>query len=56
MKKKILIVDDEINIGIMLSKFLTKKGFEVSEVISGAAALTALATQNFDLVLCDYRL
>lgn len=56
MKKKILIVDDEISIGLMLSKFLTKKGFEVSNITSGKRVLQALEKERFDLVLCDYRL
>lgn len=56
MKKRILIVDDEINIGLLLSTFLTKNGFEVSSTTSGSAALTVLSEQTFDLVLCDYRL
>lgn len=56
MKKKILIVDDEISIGLLLSKFLTKKGFEVSNVTSGKKVLQAIGKERFDLVLCDYRL
>jgi two-component system response regulator HydG len=38
MKKKILIVDDEVNIGLLLSKFLTRDGFEVAHAVSGASA------------------
>ncbi|WP_145858486.1 sigma-54-dependent transcriptional regulator [Pedobacter suwonensis] len=56
MKKKILIVDDEISIGLLLSRFLTKKGFEVSNVTSGKKVMQALGKERFDLVLCDYRL
>jgi len=54
--KKILIVDDEISLGLLLSKFLTKKGFHVSNVTTGKKALQALEKERFDLVLCDYRL
>jgi two-component system response regulator HydG len=54
--KKILIIDDEVNIGLLLSKFLTKNGFIVDAVTSGAAALDYLTTKQYDLVLCDYRL
>ncbi|MGQ7853330.1 sigma-54-dependent transcriptional regulator [Pedobacter sp. WC2501] len=54
--KKILIVDDEISIGLLLSKFLTKKGFEVSNVTTGKKVLQTLEKEHFDLVLCDYRL
>ncbi|SDC84065.1 sigma-54-dependent transcriptional regulator [Pedobacter soli] len=56
MKKRILIIDDEINIGLLLSTFLTKNGFEVVSTTSGTAALSVLSEQAFDLVLCDYRL
>jgi len=54
--KKILIIDDEVNIGLLLSKFLTKNGFVVDAVTSGASALEHLTTRQYDLVLCDYRL
>ena len=56
MKKKILIVDDEVNIGLLLSKFLTRDGFEVANAVSGASAMKILAEETFDLILCDYRL
>ncbi|NII84193.1 MULTISPECIES: sigma-54-dependent transcriptional regulator [unclassified Pedobacter] len=56
MKKKVLIVDDEISIGLLLSKFLTKNGFEVSNVTTGRTVLQILEKERFDLVLCDYRL
>jgi len=56
MKKKILIIDDEVNIGLLLSKFLTRNGFEVSNAITGTSALEILTNETFDLVLCDYRL
>lgn len=54
--KKILIVDDEINIGLILSKFLIRNGFEVDSVTSGSAAVEALAKETYTLVLCDFRL
>jgi two-component system response regulator HydG len=56
MKNKILIIDDEVNIGLLLSKFLTKSGFEVSNTTTGSAALEILNNEKFDLILCDYRL
>jgi two-component system, NtrC family, response regulator HydG len=54
--KKILIIDDEINIGQLLSKFLSKNGFEVRTATSGAGGLDLLSKEEFKLVLCDYRL
>lgn len=56
MKKKILIIDDEVNIGLLLSRFLTRNGFEVANVITGGSAFELMAAEKFDLVLCDYRL
>lgn len=56
LMKKILIVDDEVNIGLLLSKFLTRNSFSVETATSGNSALEHLARQHFDLVLCDYRL
>ncbi|MEO8793913.1 MAG: sigma-54 dependent transcriptional regulator [Daejeonella sp.] len=53
---KILIVDDEINIGTLLSAFLTRNGFEVTVATSGTSAFEQLSKQQFSLVLCDYRL
>ena len=54
--RKILIVDDEVNIGLLLSKFLTRNNFSVSTATSGLSALDYLAKETYDLVLCDYRL
>lgn len=54
--KRILIVDDEINIGLLLSKFLTRNGYDVSIATSGATALDFLSKESFNLVLCDFRL
>lgn len=53
---KILIIDDEVNIGILLSKFLTRNGFEVSTSSTGTSALELMTKESFHLVLCDYRL
>ncbi|NEU09096.1 sigma-54-dependent Fis family transcriptional regulator [Flavihumibacter sp. R14] len=53
---KILIVDDEINIGLILSKFLTRNGFEVNTATTGASALDHLSKSFYHLVLCDFRL
>lgn len=54
--KKILIVDDEVNIALLLSKFLTRNNFEVVSSSTGANAMEQLRTGHFDLVLCDFRL
>jgi two-component system response regulator HydG len=51
-----MIIDDEINICTLLSKFLGKHGFKVDTTMSGAAALKMMKEKPYDLVLCDYRL
>ncbi len=54
--KKLLIIDDEINTANLLSRFLTRNGFEVMTAASGAAAAEILKSHEFTLVLCDFRL
>ncbi|KHJ38307.1 transcriptional regulatory protein ZraR [Pedobacter glucosidilyticus] len=54
--KKILIVDDEVNIGLLLSKFLSRNGFEIKTATSGTSAFDILSKETFNLVLCDFRL
>ena len=54
--KKILIIDDEVNVVQLLSKFLTRNGFDVSTASSGNSGIEILKTESFDLVLCDFRL
>ena len=54
--KKILIVDDEVNTALLLSKFLTRNGFEVSTAASGSSGMEYLKEGNYSLVLCDFRL
>jgi len=54
--KNILLIDDEINIGQLLSKFLSKNGYQVSVATSGAKAFEIINNEFFDLVLCDFRL
>ncbi|GAB3915072.1 sigma-54-dependent transcriptional regulator [Mucilaginibacter boryungensis] len=54
--KRILIVDDEVNVGLLLSKFLTRNNFDVTTANNGASAMEHLKNGEFDLVLCDFRL
>jgi two-component system response regulator HydG len=42
--KKILIIDDEVNVALLLSKFLTRNGFDVSTASSGTSGLEQLKT------------
>ncbi len=54
--KRILIIDDDNDICLLLAKFLKKKGFEASYENTGEEGIKALKQEKTDLVLCDYRL
>src|SRR5664279_3005322 len=56
MKKKILIIDDDLDMCALLSRFLNKKGFEPEVAHNGAKGLARFNEEFFDIVLCDYRL
>jgi len=51
--KKVLIVEDEIGIRILLSDLLSSKGFEVSMARDGKESLEKLEVCSFDLVVTD---
>jgi two-component system sensor histidine kinase/response regulator len=52
-KEKILIVDDTAHVRQLLSAMLTKRGYEVQVVDSGAEALTTIQESPPDLILLD---
>jgi two-component system response regulator HydG len=54
--KKILIIDDEVNVAQLLSKFLTRNGFEIQTASNGITGMEALKNGEYSLVLCDFRL
>ena len=56
MNKKVLIIDDDLDMCMLLSKFLTRKGFEVETAHSGVKGIQKFKEGSFDIVLCDYRL
>jgi DNA-binding NtrC family response regulator len=51
--KRILIVDDEENARIGLSKLLTQEGFEVGSAANGNEALDYLCQKKVNLVISD---
>lgn len=55
-KAAILIVDDDQDICLVLSKFLTKSNYEVHHAHTGNEALSLLRITSYDLILCDYKL
>jgi two-component system response regulator HydG len=54
--KKILIVDDEISVCTLLTRFLSKNGYDAQSCTSGAEAMRLLKSEHFDIMLCDYHL
>jgi len=53
MAKRILVVDDEPDIRMMLSKLLEAKGFETDQADNGESALTMLTASDYDLMILD---
>ena len=51
--KKILVVDDEENARIALSRILAREGYVVDSVSNGFEALNYLRQQEVDLILTD---
>jgi two-component system response regulator HydG len=53
---KLLIIDDDRDICLLLSKFLAKNNYEVDVAHTGEEGLKLLRASEYTLVLCDYRL
>lgn len=56
MKKRVLIIDDDIDICTLLSRFLAKEGYETEVAYTGNKGVAKFKEGTFDIVLCDYRL
>ncbi len=56
MADTILVVDDDNDIRLLLTRFLSKNGYETASAGSGASAIAWLKDNQPDLVLCDFRL
>ena len=56
MKKRVLIIDDDMDMCTLLSRFLTRNGYETDVAYSGQKGLAKFEEENFDAVLCDFRL
>ncbi len=56
MKKRILIIDDDVDICSLLSRFLTRNGYETDSAQTGSKGLAKIKESYFDMVFCDYRL
>jgi len=56
MKKRVLIIDDDMDMCTLLSRFLTRHGYETDVAYSGQKRIAKFEEENFDAVLCDFRL
>ena len=55
-KKRILIVEDDMDISMVEEAYLQSSGFETRIVTEGTAVAAALQEEHFDLVLLDLML
>lgn len=56
MKKKILIIDDDMDMCGLLSRFLERKGYETVACHTGNKGLAKYNEVQSEVVLCDFRL
>lgn len=56
LRKRILLVDDEIGIRLTLPHILSKHGFDVTSVASLEDAVAEIQTDSFDALLSDLNL
>jgi len=56
MKKRVLIIDDDMDMCTLLSRFLSRNGYETEVAYSGQKGLAKFEEESFDAVLCDFRL
>lgn len=55
-KNKILLVEDDVNLGSILKDFLNVKNFEVTLTMDGESAIKHLAKETYDLCIFDVML
>ncbi|MBK7883344.1 MAG: sigma-54-dependent Fis family transcriptional regulator [Chitinophagaceae bacterium] len=56
MKKSILVIDDDVDMCILLSRFLTKHGYTVDTAHAATKGIEKFKEGKYDVVLCDFRL
>lgn len=54
--KKIIVIDDDTDICLMLDRFLSKNGYNVATAHKGADGLKLLEKRDADLLLTDFKL
>jgi DNA-binding NtrC family response regulator len=55
-KSKVLVVDDDRAVGMVLAALLSQAGYDAQHVASGPAALAALASGRVEAILSDVRM
>jgi DNA-binding response OmpR family regulator len=53
MNKKILLAEDDSNLGTLLRNYLDAKNYETTLFVNGKSALKAFSTGKFDLCILD---
>ena len=51
--KRLMIVDDDVEMRTLLAEYFRRLGFAVAEKESGAAALQTVTTESFDCFILD---
>ena len=54
MKKRILIIDDDLDMCLLLNRFLSRNGYEIEEAHDGEHGIEKFKQGEYDLVICDY--
>lgn len=54
--RRILLIDDDMDMCSLLSHFLKRKGFETDMAYTGPKGVQKFKEGKFDVVLCDFRL
>ena len=53
-KKRVLVVDDEETIRVLLSEIFKSQGYEAETAENGEKALQEVTNKRFDLIVTDY--
>ncbi|MCL6599689.1 response regulator [Alicyclobacillus macrosporangiidus] len=56
MAKKVLIVDDQFGIRVLLQEVLLQEGYQVFQAANGPAALEIVKQESPDLILLDMKI
>src|SRR5688572_20340518 len=56
MRNSILIIDDDMDLCTLLSRFLSKNGYETDIAHTGSKGIAKFSEKKYDVVICDYRL